>query len=473
MKKKWFTLIELIVVVWILMILGVIVVLSLTRWIGKSKDSVKLSDLNTMRQALELYYTYNSQYPLPDDPKVEIYYSWELIAYQWKFWEGVFKALKNLTKLPKDPETWKYYTYAVNKDQNRYKIAIFINSEVSLLSNYIIASQKFAKAIWDGMWVVFLLDYTPLEESVIWTKDFYSDTNKYILVYHEWKQQILSWDSIGVYLKTLSVAWEAKSCKEIINKDRKVYWKNGPYAIFPTLDLNFRVYCDMTTEWWWWTLIATLDKNGLAPSTWLWTDLVTWWLDRIINVQDASINNQILQIIKPTEFRFLPADDNNNLDLNSYFYFKPDYKIDYTKLFIWWVERSKDPVLLRFYYTPDGGNKKYLGRIHVSKHYLMQYRDSTNCNWKPCGLWDFDAYIKCWSPPSVRCSSNYFNISREWEWWRSYRWLFKWSPGNFVRGATEDVWWRPRDGILPWPYIPEEFKDKYSKGYWGVGIMVR
>ena len=70
-----FTLVELIVVIIILAILGTIAFISLQGYSASSRDSVRISDLASIKIALELFHLDAWKYPLPDDA--------ETVTYQW------------------------------------------------------------------------------------------------------------------------------------------------------------------------------------------------------------------------------------------------------------------------------------------------------------------------------------------------------------------------------------------------------
>lgn len=63
MNKKGFTLIELLVVIAIIGILASVILASLNAARSKARDARRLSDLNQMQTALEMYYDSNGKYP--------------------------------------------------------------------------------------------------------------------------------------------------------------------------------------------------------------------------------------------------------------------------------------------------------------------------------------------------------------------------------------------------------------------------
>lgn len=64
-RSRGFTLIELLVVIAIIGILASIVLASLNGARAKAKDIKRVANLNSVRQALELYFTDHNSYPIP------------------------------------------------------------------------------------------------------------------------------------------------------------------------------------------------------------------------------------------------------------------------------------------------------------------------------------------------------------------------------------------------------------------------
>jgi prepilin-type N-terminal cleavage/methylation domain-containing protein len=62
-KQKGFTIIELIVVIAIIAVLAAIVVVNVSQYISKSRDSRRLADMSQIQKALAMYYADNSFYP--------------------------------------------------------------------------------------------------------------------------------------------------------------------------------------------------------------------------------------------------------------------------------------------------------------------------------------------------------------------------------------------------------------------------
>ena len=73
--KRAFTLVELIIVIAIIAILAVTAFLLLTKWLAESRDTRRLSDLNTIENALTIYMAdgTNTTYPTPTDVQTYSY----------------------------------------------------------------------------------------------------------------------------------------------------------------------------------------------------------------------------------------------------------------------------------------------------------------------------------------------------------------------------------------------------------------
>jgi len=70
-----FTLVELIVVIVILAILATIAFLSFNSYSSSSRDSVRLSDINSLNKSLELFNINASKYPDPSSIYTRVVYS--------------------------------------------------------------------------------------------------------------------------------------------------------------------------------------------------------------------------------------------------------------------------------------------------------------------------------------------------------------------------------------------------------------
>jgi prepilin-type N-terminal cleavage/methylation domain-containing protein len=134
-NKSAFTLVELIVVITILAILWTIAFISLQWYSRDSRDSVRISDIASIKTWLELFQLDSGKYPLPTE-KYEITYSWALAWTQWYFWAETTVNVDKLDKVPKDPLTDKMYVYSTTNTRQEFQIAQVMEwDEVSIITN--------------------------------------------------------------------------------------------------------------------------------------------------------------------------------------------------------------------------------------------------------------------------------------------------------------------------------------------------
>ena len=122
MRKKAFTLVELIVVITILAILWTIAFISLQWYAANARDSRRISDIWNIKKSLELFTLQTEKYPLPDNGET-VTYSWEIVWTQWTLWDNVVKQLsRNIKKKPLDPITNEEYIYSTTENRWEYEV---------------------------------------------------------------------------------------------------------------------------------------------------------------------------------------------------------------------------------------------------------------------------------------------------------------------------------------------------------------
>jgi len=144
-QKHAFTLVELIVVITILAILWTIAFISLQWYSRDSRDSVRISDMSSIKTTLELFHLWAGKYPITTDG-TPILYSWTEAWTQGSFWESTVSNIDKFDKIPTDPLMDRQYVYSVTEKRQEYEIAWIVE--------------------WDTIW----LDSTLINESLAWNK---------------------------------------------------------------------------------------------------------------------------------------------------------------------------------------------------------------------------------------------------------------------------------------------------------------
>ena len=121
-KQEAFTLVELIVAIAILAILWTISFISLQGYSQQARDSTRISDVSTMKSALELFQLDAGKYPTPTN-SVAITYSGATVWNQGTFGDTVKVNLSKLDRIPVDPVTNRQYSYSVLATSNQYQLA--------------------------------------------------------------------------------------------------------------------------------------------------------------------------------------------------------------------------------------------------------------------------------------------------------------------------------------------------------------
>ena len=154
MKRSWFTLVELIVVITILAVLWTIAFVSLQGYSRDARDSKRISDVNSIRKVLEYDVLKKWYYILPENWVNVTYSTWwesKAVWQQWIFWESnrvELWAWNSLSKVPRDPLTNTYYTYSVLNTKKEIQIWAVLEWWVSYWPNLI--TDTYAR--WNEIW---------------------------------------------------------------------------------------------------------------------------------------------------------------------------------------------------------------------------------------------------------------------------------------------------------------------------------
>ena len=145
-QKNAFTLVELIVVITILAILWTIAFISLQWYSKDARDSIRISDISSIKTSLELFHLNSGKYPLPDDKQIVDYWT-ETLWYQWNFWTTVISSLsRSMSEVPTDPLTAKKYIFSVANNKNEFEILSLLEWDWIALNPLIPLSGEIATA---------------------------------------------------------------------------------------------------------------------------------------------------------------------------------------------------------------------------------------------------------------------------------------------------------------------------------------
>jgi len=149
--KKAYTLVEIVIVVSILSLLSTIWYVSYSKFIVDSKDVIRVTDVTNMNQVLEISFIQNAWLPIPDE-WTQIMHEWELVWTQGVFWTGSRIFVRNLDEIPRDPDSWDFYSYSLLRNKKEYEIVTVFEWDIIWYSPSIIqntyAREKKAYTLW-------------------------------------------------------------------------------------------------------------------------------------------------------------------------------------------------------------------------------------------------------------------------------------------------------------------------------------
>ncbi len=129
--KKWFTLVELIIVITTLAILATIAFVSFGNYNKSSRDANRVATLKSIEKWLSLVEVKNWKYPTPDE-YITIS-SWTTIYInQWIVWQTVSQNIL-LNKESKDPKDNTNYQYSTNWNNTKYQLWTYLEEDNKML----------------------------------------------------------------------------------------------------------------------------------------------------------------------------------------------------------------------------------------------------------------------------------------------------------------------------------------------------
>lgn len=296
LQVQWFTLVELIVVITILAILWTISFISLQWYSQSSRNSVRISDISSMKTTLELFELDAGKYPEPTW-WVEITYKWAEVRTQWTFWEQTTNNVDRFDKIPKDPLTDWEYTYSLLNTNLEYEIWSIMEwwetiSNINIINETLAKDPVIAYIKWTYNWIVAKVNtgsttYALAIPSIIWT-DITETTLEGVLT-----NQKLSYNnttnipsSYNWYNKTWWFDYNSTDTDKII-----VYqWNLSLLSSSGTLLTNF---VSKLQEAYSWTLAMTNADIANIVSTNLTDSWSTEFLARVLIQQTIDSSVQI------------------------------------------------------------------------------------------------------------------------------------------------------------------------------------
>jgi len=274
-KCKWFSFVELMVVVTILAILSVIWFTSYTSYMWWVRDANRQGALEKIRSGLQAY-SVDTTLPLPAD-YVEIYDWSTLLWYQWYLGKEVLRLI-SFEKWWKDPLDNTYYSYFVSKGRNHFQLLWFLEKKPTNDTSYfwfpifknvhaVNYSGRFPISTGAKLWILVGTAWeknTPIQEIITsGTLDVGTTVWEYTAIvsddYH------VSWDHTVLWVLSalINSGWKiGESCKSLLASDKWFYGKNGSYMISWGSWDPIEVYCDMTTDGGGWTFFGHMNQNG-------------------------------------------------------------------------------------------------------------------------------------------------------------------------------------------------------------------
>lgn len=177
-NTKWFTLVELIIVITILAVLWTIAFLSFNSYTKSSRDTQRTASLKNIEKWMEAYFIGNGFYPFPDNYTTITASGWEVLYYQGIIWENTARTLQ-ISKIPLDPldQTPLYYT--ISADKKDFQVVSFLEwTPIAWLISESYAADltnRKIKYIWQPFWLLLTSDNS-LPSGVI---DIENTTNAY------------------------------------------------------------------------------------------------------------------------------------------------------------------------------------------------------------------------------------------------------------------------------------------------------
>lgn len=294
-KIHWFTLVEIIVTITILIILWTIAFFSYESYSVWARDWTRITDMSNISKWLLLYQSKSWKFPYPESYST-LSASWLNIRFQWIAWEETLKVawlwwVKQGSW--KDPLSWKYYSLIVDWSNKQYNLigyfelaegVTYINAINS--TNASVNEWKIKKILWNDLWIIYDGDIAVNEKFLFWINiDILHTNNVFTIKYFSWDEVTWTWiDLFSAYYNRDKFLLQDK---QIAKWDNSLVW-----------------YWDMVTTTTSWSLVVVKDfsKNNNKWICYNWTTVVSCWASNWPYVSDGVMNfdwtNDYVQVNK-------------------------------------------------------------------------------------------------------------------------------------------------------------------------------
>lgn len=492
-NNRWFTFVELVIVISILALLFSIWFVWFTWYLVWTRDANRLSQITSLNDGIRLYWNQN-QLPLPED-YIQITLSWTTIAYQWYIWKKIL-SLIDFQEWWKDPKDKTYFTYYLTKNRKYFQILGFLEDQSSAINEasvdlidktyarVIDYTNRYIMVYGDKLWVLTQANTNkPIQEvenisSIgyldIWTTiDYYTST----LLNNDWI--IWTWAILWKLWEVANFWWKGCTTKTwIISCTWEAGWWTLVWAGWGWTWTGWGwVIEDFTIEqynWWrrWtdWNLASSCNKYKTPEVGYSYTwDIWNWnyWIEPVIwtsiNVYcDMTIDNWGWTLV------FNRKADNNNeescwTNLNEFLQntcwdsnliWKDDsYSIWRTNRlllsnteylvvqYLNWVLDIDDSYIIRYSWDLFPNSIWQMNNIIVDRVCDINSSncDTTDVSWKY--VWD-GYYSNSW------CDSIYSNdiLSYKWNYWVCNNWIVtNYYSSTFIWNRDQynetKLWW--------------------------------
>lgn len=250
MKKlnKWFTLVELIVVISIMVILSSTWYYTYVEYISNARDSSRSSDMAKINSSLKLYKLKRNFYPLPWN-YFNITNSWFIVAYQWFLNESVHLSTFDWV-LPKDPKINVNYSYSTSRNNQEFQIAMSLEN----------SDRNIALLNWD---------YKTVSKNIL---------PNIILA-------ISTWALINIEISSWSVNWIINRNYFLFNKKKSIpYSFIAPYLpYYDNINLDTKLSSSNLDFW------QNNDYNNCSEIYDAWKSISTWSYNEKYQILENNI----------------------------------------------------------------------------------------------------------------------------------------------------------------------------------------